>query len=188
MALARVEPAPAKINLTLRVVARRPDGYHDIESLVAFAGVADQLSFTSGRALALSVSGPTAARSGDVADNLVLKAAHALAERVDGLKVGLFHLSKRLPVAAGLGGGSSDAAAALRLLARANRLALHDPRLLAANDGTGLRWSYDPDGCCAIRKVEPLQRALAPFDAWISGRKGFQAGTRTALPMFELDP
>ena len=62
-----------------------------------------------------------------------------------------------------------------------------DPRLLGQKDGTGLRWSYDPDGCCAIRKVEPLQRALAPFNAWISGRKGFQAGTRTALPLFELD-
>jgi phosphoadenosine phosphosulfate reductase len=62
-----------------------------------------------------------------------------------------------------------------------------DPRLLAAKDKTGLRWSYDPDGCCAIRKVEPLQRALKGFDAWISGRKGFQSGTRTALPLFELD-
>lgn len=62
-----------------------------------------------------------------------------------------------------------------------------DPHLLAAKDATGLRWSYDPDGCCAIRKVEPLRRALAPFDAWISGRKGFQSGTRRALPRFEED-
>lgn len=62
-----------------------------------------------------------------------------------------------------------------------------DPRRLAAKDATGMRWSYDPDGCCEIRKVEPLRRALAPFDAWISGRKGFQAGTRTALPRFEED-
>lgn len=62
-----------------------------------------------------------------------------------------------------------------------------DPRRLAAKDTTGMRWSYDPDGCCEIRKVEPLRRALAPFDAWISGRKGFQAGTRTALPRFEED-
>jgi phosphoadenosine phosphosulfate reductase len=62
-----------------------------------------------------------------------------------------------------------------------------DPRLLAAKDGTGLRWNYDPDGCCDIRKVEPLRRALAPFDAWISGRKGFQAGTRQAMPRFEED-
>ena len=62
-----------------------------------------------------------------------------------------------------------------------------DPRLLAMKDATGMRWSYDPDGCCEIRKVEPLRRALAPFDAWISGRKGFQAGTRTAMPRFEED-
>lgn len=62
-----------------------------------------------------------------------------------------------------------------------------DPRLLAAKDASGLRWSYDPDGCCALRKVEPLRRALAPFDAWISGRKGFQGRTRAALPRFEID-
>lgn len=62
-----------------------------------------------------------------------------------------------------------------------------DPRMLALRDASGMRWSYDPDGCCEIRKVEPLRRALAPFDAWISGRKGFQAGTRTALPRFEED-
>jgi phosphoadenosine phosphosulfate reductase len=62
-----------------------------------------------------------------------------------------------------------------------------DPRMLGLKDATGMRWSYDPDGCCEIRKVEPLRRALAPFDAWISGRKGFQAGTRTALPRFEED-
>jgi 4-diphosphocytidyl-2-C-methyl-D-erythritol kinase len=137
VAAARVERAPAKINLTLRVIARRPDGYHDIESLVAFAGVADRLSFTPDRILALAVGGPMAARCGELADNLVLKAAHALSERVAGLKVGRFLLSKRLPVAAGLGGGSSDAAAALRLLARANRLSLEDPRLIEAAQVTG---------------------------------------------------
>ena len=62
-----------------------------------------------------------------------------------------------------------------------------DPRILAAKDANGLRWSYDPDGCCEIRKVEPLRRALLPFDAWISGRKGFQSSTRAALPRFEID-
>ena len=62
-----------------------------------------------------------------------------------------------------------------------------DPYRLAQRDETGLRWSYDPDGCCDLRKVEPLRRALTGFDAWISGRKGFQAGTRTALPRFEAD-
>jgi len=134
---ARAEPAPAKVNLTLRVLGRRADGYHDIESLVAFAGVGDELGFTPGGALALAVSGPTARASGEVADNLVLKAARALAERVPGLQTGHFSLSKRLPVAAGLGGGSADAAAALRLLARANRIALDDPRLMAAARATG---------------------------------------------------
>ena len=59
------------------------------------------------------------------------------------------------------------------------------PYLLAQRDATSLRWSYDPDGCCDLRKVEPLRRALAPFDAWISGRKGFQGKTRAALPRFE---
>ena len=62
-----------------------------------------------------------------------------------------------------------------------------DPRLLRSKDASGMRWSYDPDGCCDLRKVEPLRRALAPFDAWISGRKGFQSGTRHALPRFEAD-
>ena len=62
-----------------------------------------------------------------------------------------------------------------------------DPYLLAQKDATSLRWSYDPDGCCDLRKVEPLRRALAPFDAWISGRKDFQGKTRNALPRFEED-
>jgi len=66
------------------------------------------------------------------------------------------------------------------------RVVRPDPYLLAQKDATGLRWSYDPDGCCEIRKVEPLRRALAPFDAWISGRKGFQTG-RAGIPRVELD-
>lgn len=62
-----------------------------------------------------------------------------------------------------------------------------DPELLAKRDGTELRWSYDPDGCCEIRKVLPLETGLAGFDATITGRKAFQASTRAALPRFELD-
>jgi 4-diphosphocytidyl-2-C-methyl-D-erythritol kinase len=134
---ARAEAAPAKVNLTLHVLGRRADGYHEIESLVVFAGVGDALTFTPGRALALTVGGPTAAGAGETADNLVLKAARALAERIEGLQLGGFALSKRLPVAAGLGGGSSDAAAALRLLARANGIALDDPRVMQAARATG---------------------------------------------------
>jgi 4-diphosphocytidyl-2-C-methyl-D-erythritol kinase len=134
---ARTEKAPAKVNLTLRVLGRRADRYHDVESLVVFADIGDALTFTPGAALALELSGPTAAAAGETGDNLVLKAAHALGQRVAGLQLGAFSLSKRLPVAAGLGGGSSDAAAALRLLAHASAIALDDPRLMQAARATG---------------------------------------------------
>lgn len=62
-----------------------------------------------------------------------------------------------------------------------------DPADLAKKDETGLRWSYDPDGCCEIRKVRPLEKALAGFDASFTGRKAFQAKTRASLPRFEID-
>lgn len=62
-----------------------------------------------------------------------------------------------------------------------------DPEMLAKKDESGLRWSYDPDGCCEIRKVLPLEKALAGFDATFTGRKAFQAATRATLPRFELD-
>ena len=125
------ERAPAKINLTLHVLGRRADGYHLLDSLVAFAARGDALTLEPGRALSLDVTGPTAKAAGDGADNLVVRAAQALSACIPGLVTGKFHLLKRLPVAAGIGGGSSDAAAALRLLARANRLAPDDPHITA---------------------------------------------------------
>lgn len=131
------ENAPAKVNLTLRVLSRRPDGYHELESLVVFAGCGDRLTLELGGELTLEVSGPRAGHAGDTADNLVLKAARGLKALVPGLIVGAFQLEKSLPVAAGLGGGSADAAAALRLLARANNLKLDDPRLYEAARATG---------------------------------------------------
>jgi 4-diphosphocytidyl-2-C-methyl-D-erythritol kinase len=129
--------APAKINLTLHVLGRRADGYHDLESLVVFAGTGDDLRLTPGSGLALEVTGPTAPLAGSHGDNLVIKATRLLEERVSGLKVGTFHLTKRLPVAAGIGGGSSDAAAALRLLARLNGLPLSYPAVREAARLTG---------------------------------------------------
>ncbi|MBP1182321.1 4-(cytidine 5'-diphospho)-2-C-methyl-D-erythritol kinase [Methylobacterium sp. PvR107] len=130
--------APAKVNLTLHVLGRRAgDGYHVLESLVAFAGTADRLTLDPGAPLGLAVSGPTAGPAGPTADNLVLRAARGLAGRVPDLRMGGFHLIKRLPVAAGIGGGSSDAAAALRLLARLNGLALDHPAVVAAARETG---------------------------------------------------
>jgi 4-diphosphocytidyl-2-C-methyl-D-erythritol kinase len=127
-----VEKAPAKINLTLRVLGRRDDGYHQLESLVVFADLADTLSLQPDSAATLEISGPFATACGPAADNLVLKAVAALGRAVSGLKAGRFLLEKKIPVAAGIGGGSADAAAALRLLARLNDLAPDDPRLAAA--------------------------------------------------------
>jgi 4-diphosphocytidyl-2-C-methyl-D-erythritol kinase len=132
-----IEDGHAKVNLTLRVVGRRVDGYHDLDSVVAFADCADRLTLKPGPALHLKTSGPLAQACGETADNLVLKAAQLLGERVPGLRVGEFILDKVLPVAAGIGGGSADAAAALRLLARANSLAINDPRLIEAAQRTG---------------------------------------------------
>ena len=131
------ERAPAKINLTLHVLGRRADGWHTLESLVALSRGGDTLSLTCGEPLSLSVDGPGAAASGRVADNLVLRAARYFAQRFPGAGLGSFHLVKRLPVAAGLGGGSSDAAAALRLLARANDVSLGDTGVMEAARLTG---------------------------------------------------
>ena len=137
MSATLLEKAAAKINLTLRVIGRRADGYHDLESLVAFADIADVLTLQPGAEDALDVGGPFAGKSGAVADNLVLKALGALRQQMTGLKGGRFLLEKKVPVAAGLGGGSADAAAALRLIARANSVALDDPRLLEAARAVG---------------------------------------------------
>ena len=132
-----IEDARAKVNLTLRVVGRRVDGYHDLESVVAFADCADRLSLVPGSELHLATTGPLAQACGESADNLVFKAAELLAARAPGLKLGDFVLDKVLPVAAGIGGGSADAAAALRLLARANGLAIHEARLTEVAKLTG---------------------------------------------------
>ena len=131
------DEACAKVNLTLRVNGRRADGYHDLESVVAFADCADRLTLTPGSNLDLKMLGPLAQACGDTSDNLVLKAARLLAERVPGMKAGSFSLDKVLPVAAGIGGGSADAAAALRLLAQLNGLAFDDPRIIEVAQLTG---------------------------------------------------
>jgi 4-diphosphocytidyl-2-C-methyl-D-erythritol kinase len=140
----------AKVNLTLRVMGRRSDGYHDLESVVAFADCADRLTLTPGSELDLRMSGPLAAACGETSDNLVLKAARLLGQRVPDLKVGHFTLDKLLPVAAGIGGGSADAAAALRLLAQLNGLSLDDERLLEVALLTGA----DVPVCLASRPCD----------------------------------
>lgn len=119
MAEPAAETAPAKINLALHVTGRRADGYHSLEMLVAFAGIGDELTATPAARDTLTITGPFAVGLGSGASNLVLRALAAFRARwPDALPVGLdLRLVKNLPVAAGLGGGSADAAAALRLLA-----------------------------------------------------------------------
>jgi len=131
------EFAPAKINLTLRILRKRPDGYHDLESLVVFADIGDALRLVPGPSLGLDVDGPTGIQAGPADNNLVLKATRALQSQMSELRAGHFHLTKSTPVAAGLGGGSSDAAAALRLVARLNNLPPQDHRMVIAARASG---------------------------------------------------
>lgn len=116
------EFAPAKVNLTLHVVGKREDGYHLLDSLMAFAGIGDTLTAEPADSLSLTLSGPFAdaletALAGET-ENIVLKAARRLAAAAGVPAKAALTLDKHLPVAAGIGGGSADAAAALRLLSR----------------------------------------------------------------------
>jgi 4-diphosphocytidyl-2-C-methyl-D-erythritol kinase len=129
--------ASAKLNLTLRVVGRRADGYHELESLVAFAGLCDWLGFHPGDGLTLEVLGPQAREAGPFDENLVVRAVRSLAAQIPGLRLGRLRLIKQLPVAAGLGGGSADAATALRLVATVGGVPIDDPRVIASARATG---------------------------------------------------
>src|SRR5258705_5019855 len=134
----RVALAPAKLNLYLHVGAPGADGYHPLCSLMAFADIGDRLSTHEAEALSLAVRGPFAGGLTGEADNLVLRAARALiAEGKRPLPPVGLTLEKRLPVASGLGGGSSDAGAALRLLREEFGLTLGDARLQAIAAGLG---------------------------------------------------
>jgi 4-diphosphocytidyl-2-C-methyl-D-erythritol kinase len=108
--------APAKINLYLHLTGRRPDGYHLLDSLVVFADIADEVALAPAERLAVSAEGPFAGALPDPDGNLVARAARWLAARTGREPAVALRLRKNLPVAAGLGGGSADAAAALRLL------------------------------------------------------------------------
>jgi 4-diphosphocytidyl-2-C-methyl-D-erythritol kinase len=111
------ELAPAKINLALHVLGRRADGYHELDSIVAFASVGDVLELEQAPKTSLIVDGPFAAEVPLTANNLVLRAYAAVAQNLAVPAVAM-RLTKNLPVASGIGGGSADAAAALRGLAR----------------------------------------------------------------------
>jgi 4-diphosphocytidyl-2-C-methyl-D-erythritol kinase len=168
--MSRSALAPAKVNLFLHVGAPGGDGYHPICSLMAFADVGDLVSTFDAEALALRVAGPFARELAGEGDNLILRAARALiAEaRRPIAPVGL-SLDKRLPVASGLGGGSSDAGAALRLLREVLGLEIDNPRLEALAGGLGADGAACLWGAPAIAqgRGERLTPApgLPPLDA-----------------------
>jgi 4-diphosphocytidyl-2-C-methyl-D-erythritol kinase len=136
--------AAAKINLYLHVIGRRADGYHLVDSLVGFADIGDRLAVRPAETLALSVSGPEAAALAAAGENnLVLRAARLLAAHAGVATGAAMHLEKRLPVAAGLGGGSSDAAAALKALGELWRVPIDG----AALRRLGLRLGADLPVC-----------------------------------------
>lgn len=186
-----VDAAFAKINLTLRLLGRRADGYHELESLVAFADVGDMLRLQTGASLALEIDGPYAEACGAPADNLVLKAAAALSAQVAGLRLGRFRLTKELPVASGMGGGSADAAAALRLLVHCNRqifssVDFADPRVQAAALAVGA----DVPVClasksCIMRGIgEQLSPVGVPALAAVLVNPGVALSTRDVFAKF----
>ena len=142
-----VESAPAKINLYLHVTGKRTDGYHQLDSLAVFVDIADQITAHPSparialRGASLPPTGPRLAMSGPFSQalmgeppnrNLVLRAAYALAICLEREPEAIIALEKRLPVASGIGGGSADAAATLRALARLWGIGADDPRLYMA--------------------------------------------------------
>jgi 4-diphosphocytidyl-2-C-methyl-D-erythritol kinase len=158
------EAAPAKVNLTLHVTGRRADGYHLLDSLVVFTALGDRLRLAPAAHLRLRLQGPMAAGVPEGGDNLVLRAAALI--RGTASRGAEITLQKRLPMAAGLGGGSSDAAAALRGLARLWRCPLPDVRALA-------RLGADVPVCLTprtqrMRGVGELLDAVPPLPAtWL---------------------
>jgi 4-diphosphocytidyl-2-C-methyl-D-erythritol kinase len=155
--------APAKINLFLHVVGRRPDGYHLLDSLVVFADIGDRVEGSPADLPSLAVGGPEAGALADLGDdNLVLRAARLYIEAASGTGAAALFLDKRLPTASGIGGGSSDAAAALRLLDYLSGGAVA-PAVLAKLTA---RLGADVPACLAARPVwvGGIGEALEPAD------------------------
>lgn len=162
------EIAYAKINLALRVLGRRADGYHDLDTVFVFAEDGDRLSVADSDELTLQVSGRFAHSLGDPASNLVLQAARLLGPG----RGAALSLDKRLPVSAGIGGGSADAAAALRLLSRWWRLNVGEDELLKLSAETGA----DVPACLRSRTVRGTGRG----DVLLGVRHGY-SGTPVLL-------
>lgn len=154
-----VETAPAKINLCLHVTGRRLDGYHLLDSIVVFADVADRVFATPAHGLSLVVAGPEGAGLQAETDNLVLRAA-----RLMGVEDAALILDKHLPVASGIGGGSADAAAALRALARLTGLPLPSaPEILSLGADVPVCLSSRPSRMTGIGEQVQALSPLPPL-------------------------
>lgn len=185
-----IEHAPAKINLALHLRRRRPDGYHDLETIFAFTGFGDTLTAqavegitgqaAAGRGLSLTLSGPMAAAADVGDDNLVLRAARALAAAAGVPAVARLTLEKRIPVAAGLGGGSADAAATLRLLNRLWGLDWPLERLAALAEPLGA----DVPVCVFSRTLFGAGKgeALSPWPDGLAGTPVLLVNPGVAVP------
>lgn len=165
-----VEAAQAKLNLSLAITGRRADGFHELVSLVAPIALADTLTLDVGRPLGLTCDDPALPVDGT---NLVLKAAAAYARRRPSAPAGHFHLTKRVPHGAGLGGGSADAAAALRLLDRASGDPLGPEALeaLAAEVGSDCPFFVRGQAAVMRGRGERLELLPAAARAALAGRK-----------------
>ena len=153
--------AHAKLNLYLHVLGRRADGYHLLDSLVAFADIGDRVAVTPASKLSLAIEGPfAAALTGDPRDNLMWRAAEALARRIGRDPGAVLRLEKNLPVASGIGGGSSDAAATLRALAALWQAPLEETALAEL----GATLGADVPACLAARPcwLGGIGEAVAP--------------------------
>jgi 4-diphosphocytidyl-2-C-methyl-D-erythritol kinase len=174
------EIAHAKVNLALHLRRRRADGYHDLETIFAFTDFGDRLTVAPAPTLDLTVTGEFAAAAGPGDDNLVLRAARALADAGGVMAGAAITLDKRIPVAAGLGGGSADAAAALRALVRLWGLDWPVARLeaLAADLGS------DVPACVASRTCFGSGRgeALSPWPGDVAGTPVLLVNPRVAVP------
>lgn len=163
------EFAPAKVNLFLHVTGRRDDGYHLLDSLVAFADVGDRVTVTDAPVLSLIHAGPFADDLPRPGQNLIVKAATALRDAF-GIDAGVaITLEKNLPVASGIGGGSADAAAAIRGLCKLWDIRLDDPRVgeVALSLGADVPVCVSGDTCIMRGIGEDLRpvRGVGPFAA-----------------------
>lgn len=158
-----VEPAPAKLNLALHVRARRTDGYHELETLFAFVTDGDTVTITPAERDGFAITGPFAAGLSGEGDNLVTRARDAFRASFGPGDALAIVLDKHLPVASGIGGGSADAAATLRGMARLHGVALDDPALMAIADRLG----SDVPACLVGRTMIGRGRGerLTPIDA-----------------------